>query len=369
MVFKIDELKDVCSNILAAVETNTFSNLGNTLELKVEGNKFIMCVTNKEYFVKVSLSLADETNNIHATVEANTFLKLISRMTTEYVELKTEDTYLIIKGNGNYKLPLIYDGESLMTLPEISIENPTTNFQLDGNILASISKFNSRQLSMGMISQPIQKLYYVDNEGALTFTTGACVNKFTLEKPVKMLLNERLVKLFNLFKADTVNFTLGQDIFGEIIQTKARFKTDNIDLTAILPGNEMMIKSVPVSIIRGRAFEDYEKTIVLNKNEVLETIDRLMLFPDIHSSRAYSKCQFGLSSVKIWDPTESNYEEIYYQNNSSITEEYEAILDLQDIRATLDSFAEKFITMGFGNNQAIVISSRNIYNVIPEVNQ
>ena len=50
---------------------------------------------------------------------------------------------------------------------------------------------------MGVVSNPIQRLYYMDERGAVTFTSGACINNFTLEKPVKILLNNKLVKLFN----------------------------------------------------------------------------------------------------------------------------------------------------------------------------
>lgn len=368
MVFKIEDLKEICKIILAAVETNTFSVLGNTLELKVENNVLSMGVTNQEYFLKVLLPLKDaDGSTFHATIDAAIFLKLISKMDTENVDIEIADQQLVIKGNGTYKLPIIYDGDEILTLPEIAVGNPTTEFEVSGDILASISKYNAEQLRTGMISQPIQKMFYVDNEGAMTFTSGACVNKFTLDKPVQILLNERLVKLFNLFKGLKVNFTLGQDVSDGFPQTKVKFETDRIILTSIIQDNDEMIQAVPIEAVRARAFEDYPYSIIIDRNLILNTIDRLMIFPDIHSSRSYCKCQFEANSVKIYDPLGNNFEEIPYANSTTISDAYETMFDLVDIKNTFSNFKDQYISMRFGNKQALVINSKNIYVIVPEV--
>ena len=234
MVIRIEEIQSACSKILAAVDSNSVSALTETLQLTTRGKDLFLNVTNNEYFAKVKLEMKEPVE-FNATVNANLFLKLISQITTETIELSVTETALILKGNGTYNLPLIFDGDKLMELPEIIINNPTTNFSIDSSILQSILQFNSKELSKGIISRPIQKLYYMDELGAITFTTGACVNSFSLEKPVKVLLNDRLVKLFKLFKDGPVNFTLGYDTLADgVIQTKVRFESEDISLTAIL---------------------------------------------------------------------------------------------------------------------------------------
>ena len=60
-------------------------------------------------------------------------------------------------------------------------------------------------------------MYYVDNEGAITFTSGACVTKFDLAGDIKLLFNQRLVKLFKLFKNTKVHFTVGNTNISEDI--------------------------------------------------------------------------------------------------------------------------------------------------------
>ena len=208
MILRIEEIQNACGKILAAVDSNTLSVLTETLQLKTAEKNLYISVTNREYFAQVKIPMSEDIE-FHATVNANLFLKLISQITTDTIEINIVDNSLIIKGNGTYKLPLIFDGDGLLELPEIEIGNPTVNFEIDSNILLSILQYNSKELTKGIISKPIQKLYYMDEEGCVTFTTGACVNSFTLAQPVKILLNDRLVKLFKLFKGATVKFPLG----------------------------------------------------------------------------------------------------------------------------------------------------------------
>lgn len=372
MILRIENLQEACKDILAAVDNNELSAITETLELITKGQFLFINVTNREYFAQVKIDLNEEVD-FHATVNANLFLKLISQVTTDTVELDIKDTYITVKANGTYKLPLIFDGEDLLQLPEIKIENVTNEFNISSDILKSILNYNTKQLSMGTISKPVQKLYYVDEKGAITFTNGACVNSFTLEQPVKLLFNTRLVKLFKLFDDETVKFTLGYDaISDDIIQTKVRFESKNIVLTAILSCDDSLLTKVPVNAIRGRVTTEYPYSVNVNKDALLQTINRLLLFNSTAGSsnqviKPYSTFEFDKDAVTVYDVKKENKEIINYNNTSLITEEpYTAILDLTEVKVTLESCAEKYLNLHFGDNTAVVIARGNVSNVIPE---
>lgn len=369
ITLKTEELNNICSKILFAVDSNGLSEITETLELVLNNNNLYLQVTNREYFIKIKLS-TNIAEDFHATVNAELFLKLISKITTELVTMDISDNCLLITGNGKYKLPLVYDGTELLKLPEITIDNVTNSFSISGDILDSIFTYNSKQLIGKVINNPVQSLYYVDNEGAITFTSGACVNKFELDEDVKLLLNSKLVKLFKLFKSDTVEFSIGQDkLSEELIQTKAKFKTSDIELTAVLPTNEASIKKVPVKVIRDRAYKDYKYSVTINRVEMLQAINRLFIFSDKSSAidRTYGVFTFEKNKVIISDMNSVNKEEIVYANESIISDEYKAVLDFTDIKSILDSSTGEFITFNFGDNQAIVCVKDNIYNIVPEI--
>lgn len=366
MIIRSEDFRDVCSKILTAVDSNSLSTLTETVELKTEDSLLYISVTNKEYFARVKLDLGSP-EVFHATVNANLFLKLVSQITTDTIELAIRDNYMILKANGTYKLPLIFNDDKLIELPEITINNITNEFTIDSNILLSILQYNSKELVKGVVSKPVQKLYYVDEHGAITFTTGACVNSFMLSQPVKLLLNNRVVKLFKLFKGEQVKFTLGYDpITNDIIQTKVRFESNDISITAILSCDDTLLRSVPVDAIRNRANTEYPYSITLNKDALLQSINRLTLFTPKDTVNSYSRFEFKKDSVIIYDVKQDNKEELYYTSNT-IDDEYSAILDFIDLKTTLETCTEPYLTIHFGNHQAIVLSRGNIKNVIPEL--
>ena len=371
MVIRIEEIQSACSKILAAVDSNSVSALTETLQLTTRGKELFLNVTNNEYFAKVKLEMKEPVE-FNATVNANLFLKLISQITTETIELSVTETALILKGNGTYNLPLIFDGDRLMELPEIIINNPTTNFPIDSSILQSILQFNSKELSKGIISRPIQKLYYMDELGAITFTTGACVNSFSLEKPVKVLLNDRLVKLFKLFKDGPVNFTLGYDTLADgVIQTKVRFESEDISLTAILSCDDTMLQSYPVNAVRARANSDYPYSVNISREQLIQTINRLLLFTSANGARdiinPYSTFEFKPDRVVVWDTHHENFEEVFYTNTRCEVEDaYTTMFDFKDFRTTLENCSEQYVTLNFGDEQALVVARGNVRVVIPE---
>ena len=374
MIIRIENLQEACKDILAAVDNNELSAITETLELVTKDTYLYINVTNREYFAQVKININEEVE-FHATVNANLFLKLISQVTTDTVELTLKDNFVIVKANGVYKLPLIFDGDKLLELPEIEIVNVTNTFNIPSEILRSILNYNSKQLTMGTISKPVQKLYYVDEKGAITFTNGACVNSFTLDQPVKLLFNNRLVKLFKLFDEGDVKFTLGYDaIADDIIQTKVRFESENIVLTAILSCDDSLLTSVPVSAIRGRVTTEYPYSVNIDKDAMLQTINRLLLFNSTAGAakeviKPYSTFEFGKDSVVIYDVNKDNKETINYNNSIIDGESYTAILDLKEMKVTLESCSEKYLNLNFGDNTAFVIARGHISNVVPECKQ
>lgn len=367
MILRIEDLKEVCSKILSAVDSSEVSVLTETLELKTEGKVLYLSVTNKEYYVRIKLDLEEEVE-FHATVNANIFLKLISQTTTETVEIVIDNTSLVVKGNGVYKLPLIYDNNKLLELPQIIINNTTSEFDIEGETLISILTYNSKEISKGNVVRPVQKLYYIDNEGAITFTTGACVNKFNLDKPIKILLNQKVVKLFKLFKDGNVHFTLGHDpITTELVQTKVKFESDNISITAILPSDSNLLASVPVDAIRQRASTIYPYSVSIDRDEFIQAINRLLLFTNSKEFvKSFGIFEFHNDHVVVKDNTGINNEKLYYAtplDNCSYTNS----LDLIDVKLTLENCTEKYLTINFGDSQAVVVARGNVFNVIPEI--
>lgn len=374
MILRSEELKSICTKILPAVDSDG-TLASETLQLKVVGNLFSVSVTNREYFVTATIQLEEE-ENFNATVSAGTFLKLISQITTDTITLVVENNCLVVRGNGTYKLPMIFEEDSLLELKPIDIENETVSMRLSGEVLLSILQNNSKELQKVKenIVRPIQRYYYVDEHGCITFSSGACVNNFELEKPVKFLLSAKVVKLFKLLGTGEVLFTLGHDFIGDdTTQTKVRFETPTVTISAILSCDDSMILGVPVGPIRSRANSTYNYSVVFNKDELLQAINRFMLFVDKNSRNDFKSCAvltFQKDGVTIEGKTVDFDEFVYYTGmDNNINGEYTATIDLVDIKYCLDSYTGAYATFNFGDGQAFVLANGNIKNVIPEIDE
>ena len=365
MILKTQEFKEACQTILFAIDTKDVSLFNETLELVTSGNILNLNVTNREYFVTVKFIL-EQSEEFRASVNAKTFLALISKITTDTVELTLDGNILRIKANGNYALPLIFNDDKMLELPVINLGTTTNEMEINSDILLSILANNSKELLRGIAARPVQKCYYVDNLGAITFTSGACVNSFTLPKEIKLLLSDKVVKLFRLFKPDNlINFSMGQNPISEnLIQTNIRFSTDKVVLTATLLESGL-ISSVPVEAIRNMAQKTYPHTLVLDRSLLLRLLNRIILFND--ESKTYGNFEVNNNILTIKDFNSNSTESISAAGNSNLIDSYRFILDLKNLKLILDGSTDQYITMCFGDGRAVVIKKQSVTDIIPEI--
>lgn len=367
MLLEVKKLQEAAVKILAAVDGGDVSEVvKDTVEIKTYGKTLQLNVTNKEYYVRVSLPIQEEVP-FKAVVDAKLFLNLISKITTENLELNVDDKKLVIKANGNYKLPLIYDNDTLIEVPEINIEEETTSFNISSDILSSILNYNSKEINTAKAVKPFQKLYYIDEQGCMTFSSGGCINSFTLPEKITLLLNTKLVKLFRLFKDGDIKFTLGHDEVAGVIQTKIKLENDEVAITSITSTSDSILATVPVRALRERANFSYDYQVNFEKTALTQALTRLLLFNNARGglNKDFGVFEFNKTSVSIYDANKENKEVIPYVN-STISTQYKAILDINALKTTLDSCNEDILLFNFGDRKCFVLSRGNIKNLMPE---
>ena len=375
MIIKTKDFKDAANKILLAADLDT--NAAN-LELVARNSSLYLNVTNKEYYVAVKFPLeTDET--FRAVVDASLFLSLVSGFTTDTFSLDIKDNTVVLgSGKSKYKVAMIYENENLMALPVIAIQNKTVEMTVSNDILMSILNVNSKELlkTKYLDVSELNKLYYIDETGCFTFTNGSCLNSFTLEKPVKLLLNDRIVRLFKLFK-DDVKFSLGMDpIANGGIQTKMVMETPDTYLAAVITCDDTLIAKVqqPCEATKRYLTENYDHKLVLSTADLSAAINRLMSFTKNSKATsekvnmAYLPTAMNIENgeLVIKDKFE-NYETVSIANESFSTGDYEMYVNLYDIKLVLDSCKTDHITLNCGNHRSVVVTRGTVANLIPEV--
>ena len=212
----------------------------------------------------------------------------------------------------------------------------------------------------------------MDECGAITFTEGACLNNFALSTPVQVLLGAKLVKLFKLFQNDEpVEMVVGYDSVGgseEIIQTKVRFSTPLVNITAILTCDDSLLSSYPAKEIRASAMLAYPYSTSISRELLTAAVNRLLLFHSTSDAlQPVVKFEFHADDVTISDNRTKNRETVDYLNTiDNIPAKYTAVINLNELKATLDTCTEAYLSVHFGSDKALVIVRGNVYNIIPQ---
>ena len=374
MILKTKLFQEAANKILVAVGLD---KANANLELAAKDNSLFLRVTNREQYAAVRFELENPTE-FRAVVDATLFLNLISGINTEEFELNINDTNIAVKaGKSSYKLAMIYENDQLMKLPIIKL-NPdqiTVSMPISHDILMSILNVNSREIEKAkrLEINELQRHYYIDETGCFTFTTGACVNAFNLEKPIKLLLTNKTVKLFKLFSTDVL-MSYGHEVNSDgSLQPIATFQTEDIYIATRLPNDERQIQIVkgPCDAMKSLIKETYDHNLVLSATDLSAAIGRLLMFHKNSSAKADSNfvpasVEFSNTELTIADLSGDNKEVITIENGSSTSGGYPMGVNLIDLKAVLDSCKNEHITMNCGNKKCIVICRGNISNVIAE---
>ena len=374
MILKTKNFQEAANKILLAVGVD---KAAANLELAARDTKLYLRVTNREWYCAVAFDLETPTE-FRAVVDANLFLNLISGISTEEFELEIKDTVVVVKaGRSSYKLAMIYENDQLMKLPIIKLdpEQVTVSMTISNDILMSILNVNSREVQKAKKVEvnELQRYYYIDETGCFTFTTGACINAFTLEKPIKLLLTDKVVKLFKLFGSDAF-LSYGHIVNADnSLQPIVVFQTEDVYVATRLLSDETCIQKVkaPCDAMKALAKEIYEHNLVLSATDLSAAISRLLMFHKNSSAKADlsfvpASVEFSNTELTISDISGDNKEVITIENGSSTPGGYSMGVNLIDLKAVLDSCKNEHITVNCGNHKSIIICRANISNVIAE---
>lgn len=381
IIIKTDKIKDIANKVAISVDGERTSPISELIELELNNKNLTLKTTNKEYFFKTTIKDVTNTDEyFHVTVVADTFLTLITKTTSNEIKFEIVNNNLVLYGNGKYTFPLVLDNDQVVVLPEIEFKETGNEikFEIDGNILKSIYEFNSRELNKEVAVDPIQKYYYLDNKGALTFVEGACISEFEINTtPFKLLLNERLVQLFKLFSGQKVNVTILKEATNintddsQVFKNKIKFTIEDSELIAILPDSDL-VEKYPSIQIRALANIDYPGQVIISKTLLLEALDRLSIFNRKGSSTKVDlkKCgqlDFSNDSVKIISLKDQNSETIPYLNGSLKPFTFTSYVSLSDLTKHGNISLNDSIILYYGTGDAIMMQRKNLKQVIPEL--
>lgn len=366
---KTNVIKDLMTKINKGIEGERTVRVSELLELTFINNKLTVAVTNTQFYLTIEINNEIQSDEVlHFTLDADTFIKLVLKTSTEYITLSQEEGNLIFTGNGRYTFPLELDenGE-VKVLPKINF-NAQKSFEFSGDELYSIYSFGSYELVNDVPVDPVQKFYFVDNHGAVTYTESPYLNNFNINTEFKVLINSRLAQLFTLFRNNKVQISLETEPAGNIYQNKINFKCDNINLTSYLPDNSI-VEKYPVNECRALQNNPYPGKVVINRLALSEALDRLNIFSIKEGNVVYKKAgklEFTSEGLKIISILDKNEEFLKYEDKIQFSP-YTCYMNLSQLQRHAKANNEVNVEVNYGNDLCIMISKDNYSQIIVEM--
>lgn len=378
MELNINDLKKLISKLNLAVEKSKINPKSGWIEIEADSESINFKVSNYDYYLEASVmaeEFIDEKDMFHATILAETFIPLVSKLDANTINIYEKLNSLIIETDkSSYTFPIIKELGVTKKIDSIDFEATNENsFIINADDLVSVAETNAKGLLDSLYSQDIQQFIYVDELGAITFTENIYINEFKntdKSQQFKFLLTGTQSKLLQIFDGcEEVILDVEQLPTFDTEPTntnKLCFSTDNIRLI-LTTQDQNKVDKFPSIKLRALA-ENIEQThVVIDKKQLDKALARLMVFDkkfDI-TVMDYSKIVFKDNEMELVSIKNKNFEKIPYISSQNVVE-HESIIRFADLVKQLRAIVSKDIDISFGSRPAIVLNS-NIKQVIPEI--
>lgn len=354
LTLKTEKLKEMVSRAVKGVGNNKLIPLTSLMAIEVKDNTLTLVTTDATNYLYVveDKVVADD---FYVVVAANTFSKLISKMTCENVSLEVKSSVytLEVRGNGNYKieLPLDENGEP------IKYPDPVSSLNLSNAIEKTINR-TTIQVILDTIKpalavtleNPCYTGYYMGKQVVATDTYKIASMDVPVFDTPKLISPE----LFELLSVMTK-----EKIAVYITDTDIVYST----LDCIICGKFMEgIEDFAIDAILGLVESEFPSFCSVPKNNILQLLDRLSLFVGPYDKNAIH-LTFTQNGLQISSKAANSIEIVDYAASENF-QPFTCAVDIQMLNSEIKSIQNDMIEMYYGENNAIKLTDGNITIIV-----
>lgn len=321
--------------------------------IEVKNGDLILTTTDKINTLKViGKGIAKDNEDFYTCVDSDLFSKLVSKTTSSTITLEVTENCLTFKGNGVYSLPIAVDEKNnVVRIPEMPFNEEVEGYEVKLSDLKDMLIFNKPSVAKTM-EAPYLTGYYVDDEAIVSFNlVTACITKIGLIKG-KALLSSNLVELFNIINVEKVIIKLDN-------------KRILVEAGDVIINGALMeqVEEYPAQALKDLINEHFDSECEINKNEFLNTLDRLSLFISDDDKNAL-RLTFAEDSVTI-SSKKSNGNELLKFVSSNNPTPFTQLVDLIDLKNQLQTQTGETVKLLFGNEKGLMLKTDKVSQLIP----
>ena len=354
LTIKTEKLKEMVSRAVKGVGNNKLIPLTSLMAIEVENNTLTLITTDATNYLYISEDkvVADD---FYVVVDANTFSKLISKMTCENVtlEVKSGVNVLEVKGNGNYKieLPLDENGEP------IKYPDPVDKIDLS-NAIEKIINRSTIQVILETIKpalattleNPCYTGYYMGQHVVATDTYKIASMDVKLFERAK-LISPELLDLLSVMTEEKITV----DVSDNDIVCSTH---DCIVCGKFMEG----IEDYAIEAISGLVDTEFESFCSVPKSALLQLLDRLSLFVGTYDKNAVY-LTFTQNGLQVSSKAANGVELINYVASDNF-KDFTCSIDIQMLTQEVKAISNDVIELYYGEDNAIKMTDGNITIIV-----
>ena len=357
MKIKTELLQNMMSKAIKGASNNNMIPITSLIGIEIRNKKLTLMTTDgsNQFRVINDIELdpmygSIDSQEFYTIVNADTFSKLVSKTTKEFIDLQNKENYLEVIGNGTYKLEIAIneDGE-MVKFPEIKdIEGEELSLNL--SILQEQIKTAKASVAKTM-EVPCLTGYYISNNTISTDREMVCFIKNQEIEP--LLISSEMAELLLLVDGTDIIEILKKD--NQLI-----FYTDKYTIAGKeLEGKEMY----PVAAIENLVALNYKNSIKINKQELLNILDRMSLFiTDYDKNGVY--LSFTPDGLVIRSQKSNAEEIIDFEGIIDAENTFNCLVDIEMLKSQIETVSTDIVEIYYGQEKSIKIVDGNCSLVI-----
>lgn len=342
MKIKTSILQNMVSIAIQGSSNNRMIPISSLMGIELVNGTLTLTTTDGSNQLRVNAKIENTEEmetSFYTIVDAEIFSKLVSKTTKPTITLKNENNWLLVEGNGTYKLdiPVNEEGE-IIRFPDIK-EITTESCPIETELLQYAITTAKASVAKTM-EAPYLTGYYIADDIIATDRQMACrVGAKLVKEPI--LLSNEIAELLMLVEDKEINLLKeGNNLL---------FVTPNITIACKeLEGKEMY----PVQQINGLLETQYTNTIKVNKQDLLSVLDRMGLFVTDYDNNGV-KLVINASGLAIQSQKSNAMEYIDILPSDKPIYEFDCLIDIEMFKAQVETISSEKVQIAYGEEKSI----------------
>ena len=360
MKVKTEVLKSLVSKVSIGVGNDKLVPITELIGIKANSEKIELVSTDSNNYVFVWQECDTDIkgdDEFKVAVSADKFTKLIGKLNSEDVALKLVDGNLVVRAtHGTYTIELQPDENG----EPVEYPDPRQTISVIGHDYKTEDIKRIIQIEKSSLAKTLERPeltnYYASD--SVFATDGSVVTQYKIklfDEPV--LISSRLM-----------------DIIGSITEENVKIYVQEDSISVLANGTEVFSRiadsasQYAIDKVKGFIDTEFSQWVKVNKNTLLNALDRIAIFVDKYDNQAvrlvFDRSDVVISNIKSGSEELVEIVEKKVDKSKKKFEPYEVYINVQMLTEQLKSYIGEVVTINYGVDFAISLSSENTTQIV-----